>query len=165
LIEAAGLMLNYHTGISPIYNGSYTIYWTYANRQPQITGGTLMYMSPVVDGGNILAHYLPQIEADDTPGVQFLKTMIGGVELYNEFLDDVASGKDYIQLPQGRPFKVYYGYEWTAAQTIAIERAIKRKVCSRHIRDEIVREYWRAADKPAAMNQFKKTLLELVYDG
>ena len=38
LIRAAGLMLNYHTGISPLYNGTNTIWWAYANGHPHLCG-------------------------------------------------------------------------------------------------------------------------------
>ena len=165
IIKAAGVMLNFHTGISPIYNGAWTIFWTYANRQPHLTGGTLMKMSATVDGGNILAHYLPAIEADDTPGTLFMKSIIGGTSLYNQFLDDMAEGREYLTLPQGRPFHNYYNYEWTAYQTLAIERFIRNKICQKFVRDEIIAKYWDIGDEQKAKRALKQTLLEMIYNG
>ena len=34
--------------------------------EPHLTGGTVMQMNTVVDGGNIFAHYLPAIDSDAT---------------------------------------------------------------------------------------------------
>jgi methionyl-tRNA formyltransferase len=165
LIRAAGLMLNFHTGISPLYNGSYTIYWTYANRQPHLTGGTLMLMSPVVDGGDILAHFLPDVEAGDTPAVQFMKCIAGGVRLYGDFLADLARGAPYATAPQGRPFLNYRDDDWTVAQNLAIARNIRNKICKKFVRGEIVRKYWDLGDREAAREAVRRTLLELIYHG
>jgi folate-dependent phosphoribosylglycinamide formyltransferase PurN len=165
LIEAVQLMLNFHTGISPLYNGSSTIYWTFANRQPQLTGGTLMTMSAVVDGGDILAHYLPEVEADDTPAAQFMKCLIGGTRLYCEFLDHLAQGKPFVGVRQGRPLFNYYGSDWTVAQNLAIARSIDKRICARHVRPEIVRRYWHHESRDSATSAVRQTLMELIYHG
>ncbi len=162
LIQSTKLMLNFHTGLSPIYNGSYTIYWTYANRQPHLTGGTLMRMSPVVDGGDILAHYRPAIAADDTPADQFMKCIMGGARLYNRFLDDLAAGKSFVSVPQGPPFLYYYGHDWTVFQNLTIERSIKNQICKAHVRDEIVNDYWTLPDPAAARAALREVLLSMV---
>ena len=60
-------MLNFHSGVSPLYNGSATILFAFANGHVHLCGGTLMTMSPVVDGGDVLAHFLPAIEAETHP--------------------------------------------------------------------------------------------------
>ena len=75
LIEAVPLMVNFHSGISPLYNGTSTIAFAFANGHPHLCGGTLMLMSTAVDGGDILAHYLPSIEPDDDPASLFAKTV------------------------------------------------------------------------------------------
>jgi methionyl-tRNA formyltransferase len=164
LIEAARLMLNFHTGISPIYNGAFTVYWTFANRQPHLTGGTLMLMSPVVDGGDVLGHYLPVVEPGDTPGIQFVKSIMGGTAMYNRFLDDLAAGKPYIALPQGRSFRRYLIEEWTPFQPLAIRRYIADDLCRRFACPERIHDYWRLPDRDAAERELRATLLRLVYD-
>jgi folate-dependent phosphoribosylglycinamide formyltransferase PurN len=163
LIRAAGLMLNFHTGISPLYNGAYTVYWTYANRQPHLTGGTLMLMSPVVDGGDILAHFLPDVEAGDTPATQFMKCIAGGVRLYDAFLTDRARSAPFTKVPQGRPFLNYRDSDWSVCTNLAIARHIRNKVCKKFVRGEIVRKYWDLGDAEAAREAVRGTLLELVY--
>ena len=163
LIESCPLMLNFHTGISPIYNGSRTIYWTFANRQPYMTGGTLMQMSPIVDGGDILGHFLPDIEPNDTPGRQFIKTIRGAVEMYSRFLQDLERGASFVSVPQGRPFHLQFEYEWTVYQTLAINRAIKQNICEKHVRDAIAKDYWKFDTRETAVMELKNTILELVY--
>jgi len=165
LIDAVELMLNFHTGVSPLYNGASTIYWTFANRQPHLTGGTLMTMSTVVDGGDILAHYLPDVEAADTPAVQFMKCLIGGTRLYIEFLDHLAAGKSFVGVRQGRPFLNYYGSDWTVAQNLSIERSIAKQICARHVRPEIVCRYWQVGSREIATERARQLLLELIHDG
>jgi hypothetical protein len=164
LIRAANLMLNYHTGVSPLYNGAFTVYWTYANRQPHLTGGTLMKMSPVVDGGDILAHYLPEVAPGDTPATQFMKCIAGGISLYNRFLDDLSRGRPFVSVPQGRPFLNYYGHDWTVNQTLAISRYIKSDICKKFRRPEVVKEYWHLRDAAEAREAVRQTLTSLVCD-
>ena len=165
LIEAAGLMLNFHTGVSPIYNGSWTIYWTYANRQPHVTGGTLMKMSPRVDGGDVLGHYLPAVEPGDTPGVQFIKTIMGGVAMYGRFLDDLRQRKPYAAVPQGAPFRFFRGIEWTPYQWLTIQRHIDSDICREFVRPERVHDYWRLADDRAAAAALRDVVSTVVCNG
>lgn len=165
LIDAVELMLNFHTGISPLYNGASTIYWTFANRQPHLAGGTLMKMSAVVDGGDILAHYLPDVEADDTPASQFMKSLIGGTRLYCEFLDHLAAGKPFVGVRQGRPLFNYYGSDWSVAQNLTIARSIANRICAGHVRPEIVRRYWGDQSRDGAAGAVRQTLMELIYHG
>jgi len=164
LIAAGKLMLNFHTGLSPVYNGSRTIYWTYANRQPHLTAGTMMIMSPVVDGGAILGHFLPAVEAGDTPGVQFVKTIIGGARMYSRFLAHLEAGRPFVSLPQGKSFRVYYEEEWTPFQPLAIQRYIDGDICAKFVRPERVYDYWSQADSGEAERLLKDVLLSAIYN-
>lgn len=164
LIEAAKLMLNYHTGIAPVYNGADSVFWTYVNGQPHLTGGTLMVMNKEVDGGDMLAHYLPSVDADDTPGAQFMKTIRGGVDLCSRFVDDLTAGKTYVGVPQSRPMRFTYSSEWTVYQNMMIARRVRQRICERFVRPEVVSEYWNLGDPVAAKRAAEGFLLKLVYD-
>lgn len=164
LIKATPLMLNYHTGISPIYNGSESIFWTFANGHPQITGGTLMVMDTGVDSGDMLAHYLPKIEADDTPGIQFMKTIKGGVELYIDFLNDLKKNIPYVGVPQGKPFHYTVSSEWSVHQNLMIDRYVKKKICKQFVRPEIKSIYWNKTDKANARTEAEAFLLKRIYN-
>ena len=141
------------------------MFWTYANRQPHLTGGTLMKMSPSVDGGDMLAHYLPAVEADDTPGSLFMKSIAGGVAMYNQVLDHLESGGNITSVPQGRSFLHYYSYQWTVQQTLLIERFVRNRICKELVRPEIIAEYWNLEDDDSARVAVKETLSGLVFGG
>ncbi|NJO34095.1 MAG: hypothetical protein HC869_14095 [Rhodospirillales bacterium] len=97
------LILNFHSGISPIYNGSSTISFAFANGHPHLCGGTLMKMNAAVDGGEILAHYLPSVAAKDSPASLFMKTVGGAATLYERILDTCAAGLPLRSIPQPPP--------------------------------------------------------------
>jgi folate-dependent phosphoribosylglycinamide formyltransferase PurN len=143
LIESSPLVLNYHTGISPIYNGSSSIFWVFANGQPQFSGGTMMKMSEVVDGGDILGHYLPSIDENDDPATLFCKTLIGGAKLLRIFLSDLHEGRPFHAIRQRRPLFYYKFSDWTIYQNISIRRHIDNRICRQFIRPEESVEYWR----------------------
>ena len=164
LIKAAKLMLNYHTGISPIYNGTGTIFWTFANKHVHLAGGTLMVMSEVVDGGDILAHYLCPIEADDDPGTLFMKAIEGGTRLYDRFLRHLSDGGRYVSVPQPRSFFDYRGFEWTVSQTLSVQRHIDQGLCRRFARGEEIVEYWRLPSAEAARQALKDNVARWVCD-
>lgn len=162
LIKAANLMLNYHTGISPIYNGAGTIFWTFANKHVHLAGGTLMVMNEVVDGGDILAHYLCPIEADDDPGTLFAKAIVGGTKLYDRFLGHLSQGGPYVGIPQTGSFFNYRGFEWTVGQTLAVQRNIDQGLCRRFERAEEIIEYWRLGTEQAARQALKDNIARWV---
>ena len=164
LIKATSLALNYHTGISPIYNGAGTIFWTFANKHVHLAGGTLMVMNEVVDGGHILAHYLCPIEADDDPGTLFMKAIVGGAKLYDRFLQHLSRGGQYVRIPQTRPFFYYRGFEWTICQTLSVQRNIDRGLCRRFERSEDVIEYWRLETEETAQRALKDNVAKWVGD-
>ena len=113
LVAAVPLMLNFHSGVSPLYNGASTVAFAYANGHLRLCGGTLMTLSRRVNGGDILAHVLPAIEPGDTPGTLFARTVAGGIEAYLRALRDLARGEQLTGAPQdGRLFYVRSS-DWT----------------------------------------------------
>ncbi|NWG70357.1 MAG: hypothetical protein HXY23_01945 [Parvularculaceae bacterium] len=164
LLAAAPLMLNYHTGVSPLYNGSESVFWTFANGQPHITGGTLMVMNEGVDAGPMLAHYLPAVEAGDTPGRQFMKAIAGGVELYCRFLDHLSAGRSFVAAPQGRSFFYSLGADWSVHQNLMIERRVKQDIAGKFARPERIGIYWDKPGEAAAIEAARAFLSKLVYD-
>ena len=47
--------INIHMGISPYYNGTDCNFWALFDNNPHLVGGTLQYLSPKVDQGNIIS--------------------------------------------------------------------------------------------------------------
>jgi folate-dependent phosphoribosylglycinamide formyltransferase PurN len=165
LIEACKVMLNYHTGISPVYNGADTIWWAYANGHPQFCGGTLMLMNESVDGGNILAHYFTGNEPSDDPATLFCKAIQGGARLYNEFLADLRDGKSFQQLKQAKPFFYYRSDDWTIHQSLLVQRRLR--ACERNGKTlpEDTERYW-ACSSPEVASQFfqNRIMHSVLYD-
>jgi methionyl-tRNA formyltransferase len=145
LIEASKLMLNYHTGVSPIYNG-----------------GTLMVMNKVVDGGDILAHYLCPIEPDDDPGTLLMKAVMGGTRLYDNFLQHLSRGGHYVRVPQTGSFFNYRSAEWMVCHDVATQRNIDRGLCQQFTRAEELIEYWRLGSVPAARQALRENIARWV---
>jgi len=164
LIDACKLMLNYHTGISPIYNGAGTIFWTFANKHVHLSGGTLMTMSNVVDGGDVLAHYLCPIEAQDDPGTLFMKAIVGATKVYDSFLAHLSAAGDYVGIAQTKSFFDYRSFDWMTCQDVAVQRNIDRGICRQHERPEQIIEYWRLDSAAAAQQALKDNVARWVAD-
>lgn len=165
LIRAAGLMLNYHTGISPIYNGSNTIWWAFANGHQHLCGGTLMVMNEAVDGGAMLAHYFAPAEPHDDPASLFCKAIQGGARLYNEFLAHLRLGGEFLAVPQPRPFFYYQGYDWTAYQALAVRRRSQAMERAAYRQPERIVRYWNRACQDEATAVFRRQIIGSVLNG
>jgi hypothetical protein len=164
-IEAAPLVLNFHSGISPVYNGTATIQFAFANGHPHLCGGTLMKMSSIVDGGSILGHFLPRVESGDTPASLFMKTAVGATTLYDRILRALAVGSNISSAPQAPPLFYYRGLNWTLYQSLQTRRQIGRDIGGKHARPERIVEYWREPDDSAAAATLDATLRDLLWDG
>lgn len=59
------ICLNIHMGISPQYRGSSTNFWAMYDNRPEMVGATIMKLSHVLDGGDILYYSFPEpVKAD-----------------------------------------------------------------------------------------------------
>jgi len=162
LIRAAKLMLNYHTGISPVYNGSETNLWAFINGHPQLCGGTLMVMGEAVDGGDILAHHFCGVEPGDDPADAFCRAIAGGAALYNDFLADIEAGAPFHSIPQSKPFFYYRNLDWSLYQSLLAKRMMAgAKKSFKHLPAENVR-YWRLETAEAAKHRLHEEIIKRV---
>ena len=163
-VNASPLTLNYHSGISPIYNGSASIQFAFANGHPHLCGGTLMIMSGAVDGGNILGHYLSPIEAGDSPESLFGKTVSGASKMYVSLLEHLERiGSRLISVPQPRPLFYTRGADFNWSHRQMIRRNLRNNICARYARSEAIIEYWRENDTAAARDQYQATVNRLLW--
>jgi folate-dependent phosphoribosylglycinamide formyltransferase PurN len=162
LIDASPLMINFHSGLSPLYNGTSAIDFAFANGHPHLCGGTLMVMSPVVDGGDILAHFLPAIEESDTPGTLFAKCVAGSVAAFDRFLEAHAAGQPFAKAPQPPPLFYYRGRDWTTHHANQVARHVERGTVRKFLRPQELVEYWRAPDDALAAERVNETVLRLL---
>lgn len=156
-IESAKIAsLNFHSGISPFYNGNGTNYWAVSDFRPNFVGGTLMYITERIDGGPIISHYLPPIEEDDHAGSLFMKNIIGAVKLYNNALDSIYKGKKPIGIKQQRSSRYLRAMDWTICQDLRLTYFHKNKMMKNFVRDEHIINYY---DGPEGNSHiFEKTL-------
>lgn len=81
VIGNAKRMINIHTGFSPFYRGSDTIFWALHNAEPGLVGVTVHRVDSGVDSGAILARGKPAIEPGDDENRLFAKAVKLGAEL------------------------------------------------------------------------------------
>ncbi len=113
--------LNYHSGLSPFFNGNNALINTYRKENLNFIGGTLMIMNSKIDLGNILSHYLTPINKNDKIYDLFMNTIKGSVHLYQNFLDKVKFSK---AIPKGikqlHKFNYYKNIDWTIVDDIKL---------------------------------------------
>jgi methionyl-tRNA formyltransferase len=162
LIAACGTMINFHSGISPLYNGASTVMFAFANGHVQLCGGTLMTMSAIVDGGDILAHYLPSIEPDDDPAELFMKTVRGAAETTSAFLSYLDEGRRYTGASQTPPLFYYTGSDWTIHHARLVRRHLERRTAAKNVRPERTIRYWDAGTTEDAGARVRATIADLL---
>jgi methionyl-tRNA formyltransferase len=162
LIKACQTMINFHSGVSPVYNGASTIMFAFANGHFRLCGGTLMTMSPTVDGGDILAHYLPAIEAGDTPATLFMKTVRGAAEVADSFLAHVERTRTFARCPQPSPFFYYTSGDWTVHYSRQLRRHLERGTAAAAARPAEFVEYYRSASDKEACAHVRETIERLL---
>jgi folate-dependent phosphoribosylglycinamide formyltransferase PurN len=162
LIASVPLMLNFHSGVSPLYNGASTVAFAYANGHLRLCGGTLMTMSPAVDGGDILAHVLPAIAPGDTPGTLFARTVAGGIEAYLAALCHLAAGGALTGAPQDGPLFYVRSSDWTVLHGHRVRRLVADDAAAGSVRERKIAPYWDAATRAEAAARVRATLAPLV---
>jgi methionyl-tRNA formyltransferase len=164
-IDASPLTLNFHSGISPIYNGSASIAFAFANGHPHLCGGTLMRMSTDVDGGDVLGHYLPAVVAGDSPESLFAKTVQGAALMYCRILEQLGAGRNEVEgIPQPRPLFYTRAFDYGWYHRAKIARHMALDTARTFQRAERVIEYWREPTASAAKAAFIATLNTLLWD-
>jgi len=138
--------LNFHSGVSPLYNGTKTIFHPCSDNSPNFCGGTLMRMTEKIDGGRVLLQYFPSIKENDTASSIFMKTIIGSTKLYHLFLK--ITEKDYF--PEGvtqPPTKNYSRYiDWTITNDLQINNFHNRKIVNDFQRKENIISFLQSSD-------------------
>ena len=122
----------------------------------------MMLMSPKVDQGRILAHYLPAVDPHDTPDTLFDKTSAGAVELYSRILDSGVLGEEFQSIRQGRALFNYKGADWTIFHSRQIRRYLDSGMVDKHERPETVIDYWRQPCKETAHELYRQTIYSLL---
>ena len=132
------ISLNYHSGVSPIYNGTGSYAWAVAEGRPNLVGGTLMEITEKIDYGNIISQFLPSIEENDTASSLFMKTIIGSVELISNVIEKLVTGEEIKMVRQERSIRYTKSIDWTLYQEIQLQSFYKSKKITKYIRESSV---------------------------
>lgn len=147
IIRAAKIAsLNYHSGLSPFYNGAGTIFHAVSDFRPNFCGGTLMYITERIDGGAILSHYLTPIEVGDNAASLFQKGIIGAVKVYNQILTELENGNRPKGVIQQRSLHYLSGWDWTIANDIRLRWFEKSGKMKLYTRKEMIVNYYDSDD-------------------
>ncbi|MFK8060278.1 MAG: formyltransferase family protein [Polaribacter sp.] len=146
IINSVKLCLNYHSGISPFYNGNKTIMRAVGDFRPNFAGGTLMKMNERIDGGKILKHYLMPILKEDTYGDLFMKGIIGAEKVYDLVLNKLIQGEVLKGIKQQRTFKYVRNVDWIITDDIKLRYFIKNNRMKSYVREEKILDYTEETD-------------------
>ncbi len=123
-IEACRRPINLHTGWSPRYRGSDTIFWALHEGEPEYAGVTVHRLTQGVDSGAILARGRPRIDpADDEPTL-----FARGVRLGAALLCSCAR-REAAGTAQPMEQDLASGHEYRSVdRTVAAERRLRRRL-------------------------------------
>jgi folate-dependent phosphoribosylglycinamide formyltransferase PurN len=142
IINAAPIVINYHSGISPIYNGVHSHLFALSNGEPHFCGGTLMILGSNIDGGDILSHFIPAIELKDDVSSIFIKNMLGSYILCDDFISNHKNIKSIGSVKQPYPKYYYYMKDWNINCYLKLRKNIKQMKLLGVQRVEKIIRYW-----------------------
>jgi folate-dependent phosphoribosylglycinamide formyltransferase PurN len=126
-------ILNMHTGISPRYRGSDTVFWPLYNSEPEWIGVTVHLLDAGLDSGNIVAAGRPTIEVSDDEDTLFAKCVIEGAKLYVGAVQAAAAGtlrSEPQQLAEGREYRFV---DRTVAAERRVDALLRGGLLQRHV--------------------------------
>lgn len=137
VISLAGTaILNMHTGLSPRYRGSDTIFWPLHNEEPEWVGVTVHVLDEGVDSGPVIRTGRPDIAAEDDEDSLFSKAVMLGAPLYVEAIFQV-SADGVTQAPQRLEEGSSYRF---VDRTVTAERRVRQL-----LKNGLLRRYARTA--------------------
>ena len=139
IINSVSLCLNYHSGISPFYNGTKTNFHAVSDFRPNFAGGTLMKMNERIDGGEVLMHYLTPINSEDKAEDLFMKGIKGAVKCYQKLLDNYEYNLTGIE--QKKSFKYVRNIDWIITNDKRLDKFYQYDRMKLYERSELIIDY------------------------
>jgi hypothetical protein len=84
-------VLNLHGGLSQYYRGLFTTDWAIHDGVPERIGGTVHFITPGIDDGDVVYQGRPDIEADDTPHSLYEKVVRLGAGMMIQAIRDIEN--------------------------------------------------------------------------
>ena len=101
-----------------------------------------MVMNEEIDSGNILSHYLCSIEENDNIYDLFMKTIIGSVKLYQDFINEFKKNKNINGVEQIKTFSNYKYIDWTISDDLKLINYNKKNILKNYLRKEKIIKYY-----------------------
>jgi methionyl-tRNA formyltransferase len=128
------IALNLHTGISPHYRGSGTVFWPLYNREPSMVGATVHECTANLDGGRIFSTVQAPLQDEDDPYSAFARAVCAGAQIYAQAARDLAGGADLSgQVQDPGVGREYFFRDLTFVQELVMEWRIRRGSLRRDI--------------------------------
>jgi len=159
ILNAAPIVLNYHSGISPLYNGVHSHLFALSNGEPYFCGGTLMLLGAKIDGGDILSHYIPKIELNDNVSSIFIKNMLGSYELCDDFISNLKS-ENLIGCVKQPHSKYYYQMkDWNINYYLKLRKNFNKIKLKNNQRNRKIIRYWDKTINNITLQDFESRLM------
>ncbi|MGH7689463.1 MAG: formyl transferase [Gemmatimonadaceae bacterium] len=134
---ARQLALNLHTGISPFYRGSDTVFWPLYNGEPGMVGATVHQCTADLDGGMIYATIRVRLDPSDSVESAFAKSVREGAAAYADIARRLASAQGLDGHRQDLAAGQEYRFrDLTFVQELMMEWRLRTGVLSRAIARE-----------------------------
>lgn len=130
--KAGTVMLNMHTGISPRYRGTDTVFWPLHNEEPEWVGVTIHVLDEGIDTGPILRVGRPDFDATDDEHSLFAKCVRVGADLYVDALSDALHGTLDGETQQLADGNSYRGVDRTVSASRRVKRLVRDGLIRRH---------------------------------
>ena len=124
--KARRAILNMHTGISPRYRGTDTVFWPLHNEEPEWVGVTIHQLDEGIDSGPILHVGRPAIEPNDDDASLFAKCIAVGAPLYVQAIRDALAGRLHGESQRLEEGRNYLGVERTIGAELRVRRLLRR---------------------------------------
>lgn len=84
-------VLNLHGGLSQKYRGLFTTDWAVYNEEPEYVGGTVHFVSPGIDDGDVVFQGRPDMTQNDNPNSLYVKVVKLGVDMMEQAIKDIQN--------------------------------------------------------------------------
>jgi len=116
------LALNLHTGLSPAYRGSGTVFWPLYNGEPWMVGSTVHTCTAELDGGRIYQRTRVWLDPNDDPYTAFAKCVRDGAAIYAKVAAQLITGEQPAACDQDlRVGREYVFKDLTFVQELVME--------------------------------------------
>ena len=131
---------NVHTGLSPYYRGSHTIWWPLFEQRPEYVGGTLHLLSPKIDAGSVFAQWQPLVEGPESPYELEVKVIRQGVEAAISLIRQLHGGREVRPVTQDLSIgALYLAAEFTPAVIDEVHRRVNEGLLAEFARHQAER--------------------------